>query len=251
MKKIAVVLLGIMFVSGCTIVPAGHKGVRLRFGAVSKHVLSEGLHTSLPILSPVVKMSVQVKAYTARAASASRDLQDVKTTVTVNYRLNPAEVSTVFQKIGRDYEEVLIVPAVQESVKATTATFNAEQLVTERPKVKDAIERAIQGRLRSRGIIVEAVSITNFSFAAEFTRAVEMKVKATQDALRARNDLVRVKTEAEQKISRAMAEAESLKIQSKQVTPIMIELRAVEKWDGKLPSTMCGSGAMPFMKIGK
>jgi regulator of protease activity HflC (stomatin/prohibitin superfamily) len=184
------------------------------------------------------------------ADSASKDLQSVNTTVALNYHVNPLEVNRLFQEVGDDYEYSIISPAIQESVKAATAKFTAEELITKRSDVNDVIWENIEQRLEGNHIILDDLSILNFSFSDEFNAAIESKQTAEQNALRAANDLRRIELEAQQTIVQAQAEAESIRIQSDalQSQPELIQLEAVRKWDGVLPYYI-GSGNLPFLNI--
>jgi regulator of protease activity HflC (stomatin/prohibitin superfamily) len=205
---IVVILAGLMFGS-FTNVPAGTRGVVIRFGAVTGRVLEEGLRTKVPFLDSVVKMSVQTQKYTADAVSASKDLQDVNTTIVLNWHLDPSMADDVYRDIGLDFIERLAAPAIQETVKQVTAKFIAEDLILKRDEVKNAITINLSERLLSRGIVTETVSITNFRFSETFTAAIEAKVSAEQAVLEARNKLERVKVEAQQaeEVARGVANA--------------------------------------------
>lgn len=231
-------------------VEAGHRGVVLRFGAVTGRVLDEGIYVVMPLAERVVHMSVQVQAEEVEAAAASRDLQEVKTKVTLNYSPDPLKAAEIYQKLRHEAVVRIIRPAVQESVKAATAHFNAEQLITERPTVKGKIEDMLRVRLNEHGFGIDAVNITDFEFSRAFNDAIEAKVTATQLADKAERDLQRVKMEAQQQIERAKAEAEALRVQKEQVTAELIELRrieaqmkALEKWNGDLPQVVAAGGA--------
>lgn len=225
------------------IVGAGERGVIMNWGAVSDDIWGEGMHFRVPIMQDIQTMSVQTQKYSAQAASASKDLQDVNTEVTLNYHLDSLQVNKVYQTMRKEYQERVIAPAVQESVKASTAAFTAEELITKRPLAKDEIENALRERLIGYGIFVETVSITNFQFSPEFTQSIEAKVTAEQLALKAKNDLERIKTEAEQTVASATAEAQAIKITGDALkeNPQLIQLEWVKKWDGKTPIVM-GSG---------
>lgn len=256
LTAIVIFIVAIILVSSVGTIPAGHRGVVLTFGAVTGRILDEGLYFVVPTIQSVEVMSVRVEAYEAAVASASRDLQEVSTKVTLNYWLDPKTVGRVYQTLGREYEDRIIRPAIQEAVKASTAQFDAEKLITERPKIKEKIESYLRERLVTHGLLVDAASITDFSFSPDFTRAIEAKVTASQLALKAQRDLERIKMEAQQKIEQAKAEAEALRLQKEQVTAELIELRrievqrfALEKWDGRLPTVVSGSGVVPVMDI--
>lgn len=199
------VMLGIVLAVGT--VDAGHRGVVRKLGAVTDKTLGEGLYFVTPFVNTVEMMDVQTHAYGAEAGAASKDLQDVKTTVTLNYRLSPNRVNKIFQALRRDYLERIVKPAVQESVKAGTAKFTAEELITKRPEVKSTIVEDLKERLGGHGIDTETISMTDFSFSPSFTAAIEAKVVAVQKAFEAENKLRQIEVEAKQVEAAAKGEA--------------------------------------------
>lgn len=235
---------------------AGERGVVLNFGAVQDAVLDEGLHFRVPVMQVVVPVDVKVQKSESEAAAASSDLQDVSSKVALNYHIIPDKANVVYQTIGLAFKERIIDPAVQEVVKAVTAKYTAEELITKRPAVSDAMKTALTERLLLNNIAVDAFSIVGFSFSKVFMEAIEAKQTAEQLALKARRDLDRIKIEADQKITAAKAEAESLRLQRANISTDLIELRkieanlkAIEKWNGILP-TVTGAGAVPFIGVG-
>jgi regulator of protease activity HflC (stomatin/prohibitin superfamily) len=235
-------------------VPAGYRGVVLRFGAPTGTIKNEGLYMVTPFINAVEILSVQVVAFEAIAEAASRDLQDVKTKVTLNYSLDPGKVVDIYRLLRRDHEDRIIKPAIQEAVKASTARFTAEELITRRPEVRDAIFSNLTQRLDRFGIRTEATSITDFAFSKAFNEAIEQKVTAAQQVLKAERDLQRVRLEAQQQIEQARAQAEALRIQKENVTPALVELRrieaqirAIDKWNGQLPQYT--TGPVPVLDV--
>jgi regulator of protease activity HflC (stomatin/prohibitin superfamily) len=236
------------------IIGAGERGVVLNFGAVQDSVLDEGLHFRIPIMQKVIKIDVQIHKSQTDAESVSKDLQDTKSTIAVNYHASPGKVNKIYQNIGSEYKERIIDPAVQEVVKAITARYTAVELITQREKVRGEIKELLKQRLVAYDIIVDDFSIVNFRFSQQFEQAIESKQTAEQLALKAQRDLERIKIEAEQKVASAKAEAESLRLQKENVTAQLIKLRqieaslkAIEKWDGQLPKMT--SGAIPFIDV--
>jgi prohibitin 2 len=176
--------------------------------------------------------------------------------VALNYHIVPDKANVVYQKIGLQFKERIIDPAILEVVKAVTAKYTAEELITKRPAVSEAMRLALMERLIVNNIAVDAFSIVIFSFSKIFTEAIESKQTAEQLALKAKRDLDRIKIEAEQKITAARAEAESLRLQRANISPDLIELRkieanmkAIEKWNGVLPQAT-GGGAIPLIGLG-
>jgi len=205
---VGVIVIVISIIAGSfATIPAGHRGVVIRFSAVTGTILNEGLQMKLPFLDSVVKMSVQTEKYETGAASASRDLQDVNTTIALNWRLDPSMAAEVYRTLGTEYMPRIAAPAVQETIKQVTAKYIAEDLILKRETVKNEIQENLSNRLLQRGIITETVSITEFRFSATFVAAIEAKVAAEQAVWEARNKLERVKVEAEQAEAEAIGEA--------------------------------------------
>jgi prohibitin 2 len=253
---LAVLVLGILFHPWVQI-GAGERGVVLNFGAVQKTVLQEGLHFRVPIMQKIAIVNVQIQKATTETVAASSDLQDVTSTLALNYHVLPEMANIVYQSIGIEFKERIIDPAILEVVKAVTARYTAEELITKRPLVSEEMRAALTERLKANNITVDAFSIVAFSFSRVFTEAIESKQTAEQLALKAKRDLDRIKVEAEQKIAAARAEAEALRLQRANISPDLIELRkieanlkAIEKWNGILPQ-VTGNGAVPFVGLNK
>ena len=253
---ILAVLLFLLFLHPLVQIGPGQRGIVLNFGAVQKHVLGEGLHFRIPIMQRIVPTDVKVQKSITSSAAASKDLQEVSSEVALNYHIMPDKVNLVYQSLGIHFKERIIDPAVQEVVKAVTAMYTAEELITKRPAVSDAMKTNLTERLAEHNIAVDAFSIVGFSFSGAFTEAIESKQTAEQLALKAMRDLDRIKIEAQQKITSARAEAESLRLQRANISKDLIELRkieanimAIEKWNGILPQ-VTGGGAIPFIGVG-
>jgi regulator of protease activity HflC (stomatin/prohibitin superfamily) len=236
-------------------VNAGERGIVLNFGAVQDEVLREGIHFRIPIMQDIIPLDVKIQKVTTDAASSSSDLQDVDLSVALNYHIIPEEANLVYQTIGLQFKERIIDPAIQEVMKAVSARYTAEELITKRPAVSSEMQEALTTRLLDSYIAVDAFSIISFSFSQTFTDAIEAKQTAEQNALKAKRDLDRIKVEAEQTIAAATAEAEALRLQKMNISPDLIELRkieanlkAIEKWNGILPN-VTGGGAIPFISV--
>lgn len=238
---VAGVVLAIIVVFSCfTVVPAGHTGVVLTFGAVSDNVMSEGMHFKVPLAQTVVHMNNRTQKAETNGTASSKDLQIISYVVAVNYRVNNSSSASLYKNVGVDYGNVIITPAIQESIKAVTAQYTAEELITERQIVGDQIKEALSQKIAEYGIIVEIFNIVNFDFSEEFNAAVEAKQTAQQNALKAEQDLARIEVEAKQKITQAEAESQSIKLIQEALasSPDYIEYVKWNKWDGKLPSVM-------------
>ena len=246
MKKNHIVLIVIaifavvLIVSSATIVRAGHTGVIVTMGAVEENFLPEGFHFKIPFIQNVVQMSNQTKKVSADGSAASKDLQIVTCSVEVNYKVENASSATLYRRVGHSYETTIIQPAIQESLKAVTANFTAEELITRRASVGSAIKDTLQEKISSYGLIIEVFNIVDFEFSDEFNRAVEAKQTAQQNALKAQQDLERIEIEAKQRVTQAQAEADSIKLiqETLKTSPEYIEYIKWSAWDGVLPQVM-------------
>lgn len=245
---IIILALVIVILNSFTAVTAGHSGVVTTFGKVSDSVLSEGLHFKIPFVQKIVLVDNRVLKAEADCSSASKDLQTVRSTIAVNYKVMNSYSASVYKNIGMDYESVIIIPAVQECVKAVTARFTAEELITNRQNVSDLMSEQLKDKIGSYGIDVQIFNIISFEFTEEYNAAVEAKQTAQQNALKAEQDLQRVKVEAEQTVAEAQAEAEAYRLKSEQITPEVLLMSYIDKWDGKLP-TVAGENGSTLIDI--
>ena len=251
---LAVIVLVIVGFRSFTIVEAGHRGIVLQLGAVQPQVLSEGLHFVVPFIQSVVPVEVRVQKAESSQVSASRDLQTVTTTLAVNYHLEGEGVNNLYQNVGLEYRARIVDPAISEALKAVTAQYTAEDLISKRSEVSAKVKEALTAKLGMYNMVLDEINITEFKFSEEFDRAIEQKQIAEQQALKSKLDLERIKIEKEQEITRAQAQAEALRLQKQEVTPELIQLRqieaqlkAIEKWNGQLPNVT--GGATPFISV--
>ncbi len=236
-----VALIAIIVVCNCfTVIEAGHTGVVLTFRAVEEKTLEEGIHFKAPFVQSVVQMNNRTQKVETEGSASSKDLQIISYVVAVNFHVNDSSSASLYQNVGMDYSSVIIVPAIQESIKAVTAQYTAEELITKRQTVGEQIKTALSEKINQYGLTVEIFNIVNFDFSEEFNDAVEAKQTAQQNALKAEQDLARIEVEAQQKITQAQAEAESIKLiqEALSTSPDYVEYIKWSKWDGELPTVM-------------
>lgn len=227
-------------------VEAGQVGIVTRFGEVDR-VASSGIALKFPWpIERLHKMEIRVQKEEQESTAATRDLQDVRANLALNYAIDNETALRIFKELGTDYKNRVIIPAVQESFKASSANYTAEELVTQRPKAKQEALEVIKDRLEKYGIRVVDLNITNLSYGAEFNAAIEAVQVAKQNALKAEQDLERVKVEAEQKITQAKADAEAQRLQQQTLTPEMLQKYAIDKWQGNVPTYFGGNSQFLF-----
>ncbi len=247
---IGLVVLGVILLFGSLgTVGAGERGILLQFSAVKDKVFDEGLYFKIPFIQQVVKMDVKIQKDEVPASASSKDLQVVTSRVAINYHLAPEKVNNIWQEIGRDYNSRIISPSIQEAVKAVTAKFTAEELIIKREDVKDQIKMNLAERLVKNNIIVDEINIIAFDFSKAFNDAIEAKVTAEQLKLKAERDLERIRIEADQKVVEAEGKAKAIRTEAQALSsnPKVVELRWIEKWDGKVPQYW--GNASPFIGI--
>jgi regulator of protease activity HflC (stomatin/prohibitin superfamily) len=251
---IILVLLLVTAYNSFVIVDAGHVGVVVQLGAVQSVAFNEGIHFKIPFIQDVIQVEVRVRKTESQQTAASRDMQIVTTTVAVNYHLINDQVQDLYKRVGLSYNERIVDPAIGEAVKAVTAQYTAEELISKRSEVSSKIKETLSSKFANYSIYLDEINITEFKFSDEYNNAIEQKQIAEQQALKATLDLQRIEIEAQQTIETAKAEAEALRLQKQVISPDLIELRkieaqmaAIKKWDGILPSVT--GGATPFIDI--
>ena len=258
---ITVIIVIIVLAEAITIVEAGHRGVVLYLGAVENRVLGEGVHFIIPFAENVVQMEVRTQKFQAEATAASKDLQEVETVIALNFRIDPIEVNDIYQVLGVNYADRVISPTIQESVKASVAKFNAEELITRRETAKGVIADAIANTLANQSIQSQNVFITDFQFSQAFATQIEQKVVAFQKFLTEQNNLRAIEVVANQtaaqaegqaraNIERATGEAAAINTITEQLrqSPEYLQWQAITKWNGQMPYAL-GSSGVPFFEL--
>lgn len=263
------VLLVIVFVASIFgIVGAGERGVKVRMGQIVGTV-EQGPYFKLPLIESVAKIDVRTRTIKNEyyvnedgkvlsnnpLESASKDLQDVKVSMVVNYKIDPSKVRNLYEqyRTEENFEEQVLKPIIKKTAKEVTSLYTAEELVTKRSEYNSNIDSKLTAEFSNIGVIFEQSNITNLTFSNSFNQAIEAKVTAEQQALKAQNDLKRIEFEAEQKIATAKAEAEAIRISAQAINSQggadYVNLKAVEKWNGILPTQMIPGSAVPFINL--
>jgi len=232
-------------------VPVGYRGIALRLGSLTGEIRNEGVFFKVPLIESNKNVEVRVQKKEVDATAASKDLQSVSSKIAVNFAIDPSRVADLYQQVGDDYDDRIVAPAIQESVKSITAKFTAEELITKRGEVSDAILAELRTRVAQYGLIASDLNIVDFDFSESFNASIERKVTAQQDALASENKLKQIQFEAEQAVATAKGKAEAQRIEGEalRANPEVLQLRAVERWNGVLPVYMTNGAATPFVNI--
>ncbi|WP_096626410.1 prohibitin family protein [Calothrix sp. NIES-3974] len=244
-------LLLLIFLRPFTIVNAGERGVVMRFGKVEDRILGEGIHPILPIVTSVKTLNVRVQQNSFKADAASKDLQKISTELAINWHIEPTKANQIYQQIGDENQIVrgIMTPAVSEVLKAATAKKTAEEIITKRTELKQEIDTALKTRLAAYNVIIDDVSLVDFAFSPEFSKAIESKQIAEQEAKQAEFIAQKATQEAQAEVNRAKGQAEAQRLQRETLTPELLRKQAIEKWDGRFPTVMTGGGSLPMINI--
>ncbi len=220
---------------------SGEVGIRVRFGKVVQSKLDEGVNFKIPFVENIVRMNIQVQKVEVETSSASKDLQDVDMTLAVNYRVDALEATNLYKNVGVNYEDVVLHPAIQESIKAVTSQYTAEELIGNRGEVSQKCVELLQSKVSKYGLAIDNFNIINFKFSEEFNKAIEEKQIAEQKVLTAKQELEKEKIEAEKKIVNAEAEKKANELKQQSLTNNVIKEKFIEKWNGELPKVTDGN----------
>ena len=245
----------VLLLESVTVISAGHTGVQVTFGEVNMTPLPEGVHIVNPI-SKVYDVDVRLqKDQLAGANASTKDLQVVHTDIVVQYRLNASKVPQIYKEFGLNVDEKVLGPAINESFKTVTAHYTSEELITKRQIVSDEIQQMLKNKVAPFDIDVSGISLVNFGFSSDYQKAIEQKVIAVQQTAKAEQDLRRIEVEAKSRIAQAEGEAKAISIQAQAIQSNggqnYVQLQWIEKWDGKLPSTVLNGSNGMMLNMGK
>jgi regulator of protease activity HflC (stomatin/prohibitin superfamily) len=250
---------------------SGYAGVLSEFGSVQSTPLYPGLHLAIPFYQTINQVSTQPQTVTSDESGSTHDLQLVNTSIAVTFHVNPDAAPDFYQNF-RDFDTLgtrIIAPAVSNDVKAVTANYDAEELVTKRDIVDEQIKELIISSLAPYHLTVEAVNVSNFAFSDAYTQAIELKQVAQQQALQAQYTLQQTQISAQQQVVQAKAQADAAvetaqgqanallltsQAQAKanaliadSLTPVLLQQKALDKWNGVLPTYLSPGAPMPFI----
>lgn len=246
-------LLIIIIGASITTVPTGHVGIKTRFGKVQDDVINEGLNFKAPFIEKIVRIDCRTQKVELENATATKDLQEVTFKIAVNYNITKETANELYKTTGKGYQDIILNPSVLESIKAVTAQYTAEELITKRSEVSNKMQETLKDKIETKGFNVIDFNIIDLEFSEEYNNAIEKKQVAEQQAKQAQYELEKAKVENEKKIANAKAEAEVMRLQNQEITDKTLALKELEikeqliqKWNGQYPSTMLGEQSLLF-----
>jgi regulator of protease activity HflC (stomatin/prohibitin superfamily) len=259
---LVILLIVFIFVWGAfVIVPAGHRGVVLWWGSVEKRVMGEGLNFKVPMAERVIKVDVRVQPHPFKEIdAASKEYQMVKLTGMMNFHIDPSYVNDLYQKVGLDFANKVIDPAFNDFVKEVVPVYPITEILPKREEIRKRAMIKLGDNLARYHIIVDDIYFANIRFTPEYEKAIEAKQVAQQQVETQRQILAQREIEAQQKVATAKGEAESILVVaqgqakandalSRSISPILVQYKSIEKWNGILPQV--SGGAIPLIDLGK
>ena len=243
------------------IIPAGHRGVVLLWGSVEKRIMGEGLNFKTPMAESVIKVDVRVQPHPFREIDASsKEYQMVKMTGMMNFHIDPTYVNDLYQKVGLDFADKVIDPAFNDFVKEVVPTYPIGEILPKREEIRKRAMTKLGDNLSRYHIIVDDIYFANIRFSTGYEGAVEAKQVAQQQVETQKQVLAQREIEAQQKVATAKGEAESIlvvaqgqakanEVLSHSISPILVQYKGVEKWNGILPQV--SGGVVPFIDLSK
>src|SRR5512136_625273 len=243
------------------IIPAGHRGVCLWWGSVEKRIMGEGLNFIVPIAERVIKVDVKVQPHPFKEIDASsKEYQMVKMTGMMNFHIDPSYVNDLYQKVGLDFADKVIDPAFNDFVKEVVPTYPIGEILPKREEIRKRAMAKLGDNLSRYHIIVDDIYFANIRFSPGYEGAVEAKQVAQQQVETQRQVLAQREIEAQQKVATSKGEAESILVVaqgqakandalSRSISPILVQYKGIEKWNGILPQV--SGGALPLIDLGK
>ncbi|GAA0175654.1 hypothetical protein Leryth_009331 [Lithospermum erythrorhizon] len=223
-----------------------------RLRGVMPSSVGEGTHFLIPWVQQPKIFDVRTKPHTFSSISGTKDLQMVNLTLRVLSRPDESKLPTIFQTLGLEYDEKILPSIGNEILKSVVAQFNADQLLTERPKVSALVRESLINRAREFNIVLDDVAITHLSYGAEFSRAVEQKQVAQQEAERSKFVVAKSEQEKRAAIIRAEGESEAAKMISEATQTAgmgLIELRRIEA-SREIAGTLAKSANVSYLPGG-
>jgi regulator of protease activity HflC (stomatin/prohibitin superfamily) len=258
---ILLILIIIILWGTFVIIPAGHRGVALWWGSVENRIMGEGLNFKVPIAENVIKVDVKVQPHPFKEIDASsKEYQMVKMTGMMNFHIDPAYVNDLYQKVGLDFADKVIDPAFNDFVKEVVPTYPIGEILPKREEIRKTAMKKLGDNLSRYHIIVDDIYFANIRFSPEYERAIEAKQVAQQQVETQKQVLAQREIEAQQKVATAKGEAESIQVVaqgqakandalSRSISPILVQYKGIEKWNGILPQV--SGGAVPFIDLSK
>lgn len=230
-------------------IPTGYVGIKTRFGKVQDTMIYEGINFKVPYIEKIVKIDCKTQKIETTSESSTKDMQTVRVSIAVNYNVDKDTANILYQEVGTDYQNIIIQPAILESIKSAMAQYTAEELITKRSEVSTSIQNQLSNKISEKGFNITDFNITNIDFSDEYNKAIETKAVKQQEVETAKYELEKQKIQNEKEISVAEKDAKVMELQNSQITENTLKLRIIEKWNGQLPTTSLSENILTMLGL--
>lgn len=258
--KYAIIAMAAASLGACTQIDQGTVGVTKTNGEITS-IDGPGLNWYFPITQDIEIVTLQEQKWSNKTIAYTKDVQQAEIQFTVNYRLSgQSVVRKIMTDLGPEWADRILPQMVEKTIKEVFGRSRAvEEAINQRGAVQAEIERILNERLRSRGVVITSFALNDVSFSDAFDKANEAKQVAVENANAERNRTVQVQESAKQAVIKAKAEAEAMQIKTNALagSPKLVEYEAVQAWretGGKVPTYVVngnGIGPIPFLPISK
>lgn len=253
-----IIFILIVILNCAQTIPTGFVGIKTRFGKAQDGIIQEGLHFTIPFIERIEKIDCRTKKVESYSEASTKDLQTVSTSIAVNYNVNKDSANKLYRQIGTDYENIIIAPAILESIKSAMAGYTAEELITKRTEVSNQIQTSLTEKIADRGFSITEFNITNIDFSEQYDLAIENKAVKQQEVVTAQAELEKQQIQNQKEISIAEKDAKVMELQNSQITESTLKLKELEvqeemiqKWNGVLPNTVVGEDFSGLLNVGQ
>ncbi len=224
--------LVLLLTSGCTGVRQGEVGARRSLGKINHQVIGPGVVGFNPLTTTIIKVPTRTINIEVRMDLPSKEGLTIKSDVSILYRVEGGQVPKIVENIGRDYEEVVILPVFRSAAADITASYYAKDMHTgQRAAIEKSICDLMTKRLQERGFIIESVLLKSIALPPGLTKAIEEKLEAEQDAQRMEFVLAKQRQEVQRMIIEAEGIRDSQKIINEGLTPMLIQFKSIEAFN--------------------
>jgi regulator of protease activity HflC (stomatin/prohibitin superfamily) len=208
---VGAIILVIGFAGPFVEVPAGNVGVVTNFGQVQVVTREPGLHIVIPIVQHVTNVDTRVQPHQFEEIdAASRELQTVRLTGTMNYHIDGQFASDLFQRVGTDFAEKIIDPAFNDFIKTVVPSYSVNEILAKRDEIRSLAKDLLGANLAQYHIIVDDIYIANIAFSDGFQQAIEDKQVAEQRVQTEQQILAQKQIQAQQAVAQAKGEADAI-----------------------------------------
>ena len=253
-----IIFILIVILNCAQTIPTGFVGIKTRFGKAQDGIIQEGLHFTIPFIERIEKIDCRTKKVESYSEASTKDLQTVSASIAVNYNVNKDSANKLYREIGTDYENIIIAPAILESIKSAMAGYTAEELITKRTEVSNQIQTSLTEKIADRGFSITEFNITNIDFSEQYDLAIENKAVKQQEVVTAQAELEKQQIQNQKEISIAEKDAKVMELQNSQITESTLKLKELEvqeemiqKLNGVLPNTVVGEDFSGLLNVGQ